>query len=40
MFDFREEIVETTLRSVNLIRVRNGMNALLKKRIERDAVYV
>ena len=40
MFDLREEIVETTSRSVDLIRVRNGMNPLLKKRIERDAVYV
>ena len=34
MFDLREEIVEKTSRSVDLVRVRHGMNALLKKRIE------
>ena len=40
LFYFREEIVETTSRSVDLVQVRSGMNDLLKKRIEREAVYV
>jgi predicted nucleotidyltransferase len=40
MLDLHEEIVEKTRRSVDLIRVRNRMNALLKERVERDAIYV
>jgi len=40
MFDLWAEITDKTLREVDLIRVRDGMNDLLKKRIERDAVYV
>jgi len=40
VFDLREEIMEKTLRSVDLIQVRYGMNAFLKQRIERDAIYV
>jgi predicted nucleotidyltransferase len=40
MLDLREEIMEKTSRPVDLIQVRNRMNNLLKKRIERDAVYV
>ena len=40
LFYLREEIVETTSRSVDLVQVRSGMNDLLKKRIEREAVYV
>ena len=40
MFDLREEIVERTLRDVDLVRVRDGMNKILKKFIDNDAVYV
>ena len=40
MFDLWEEIVEKTSRSVDLVRVRREMDTLLKRRIERDAVYV
>jgi len=40
MFDLREEIVEKTSRPVDLVRVRSEMNAILKKRIEKEAVYV
>ena len=40
MLDLQEEIMEQTSRPVDLIHVRNRMNNLLKKRIERDAVYV
>jgi len=40
VFDLREEIMEKTSRPVDLVRIRNTMNALLKKYIERDAVYV
>ena len=40
MFYLREEIMEQTSRPVDLIHVRRGMDTLLKKRIERDAVYV
>jgi len=39
-FDLREEIMAKTSRPVDLIHVRHGMNALLKKRIARDAIYV
>jgi predicted nucleotidyltransferase len=40
MFDIREEIMEKTSRPVDIVRVRQRMDSLLKKRIERDAVYV
>jgi predicted nucleotidyltransferase len=40
MFDIREEIMEKTARPVDLIHIRYRMDAFLKKRIERDAVYV
>ena len=40
MFHLWEEMTEKTARSVDLIQVRNGMDALLKKCIEKDAVYV
>jgi len=39
MFDLWEEIAEKTARPVDLVRVRRGMDAFLRKRIERDAVY-
>ena len=39
-FDLREEIVEKTSRPVDLIHIRYGMDSFLKKRIERDVVYV
>ena len=35
----REEIMEKSLRDVDLVCVRDGMNAILKKFIDRDAVY-
>jgi predicted nucleotidyltransferase len=36
-----KERLETALNApVDLVRYRSGMNALLKERIERDAVYV
>jgi len=40
MCRLREEIMEKSLRDVDLVQVRHGMNAILKKFIERDAVYV
>jgi len=40
MFDLWEEITEKTARSVDLVRVRRGMNGFLRKRIKRDAIYV
>jgi len=40
MCRLREEIMEKSLRDVDLVRVRHGMNAILKKFIDRDAVYV
>jgi predicted nucleotidyltransferase len=40
MFDLWEEIVEKTSLSVDLVRVRRGMDSLLKKRIKKDAIYV
>ena len=40
MCDLWGELEENTSRSVDLIRLRNGLNAFLQKRIERDAVYV
>jgi len=40
VFDLREEIMEKTSRSVDLVQVRRGMDSLLKKCIKKDAVYV
>ena len=40
MFYLWEEMTEKTSRPVDLVRVRRGMNAFLKKRIKRDAIYV
>jgi hypothetical protein len=40
MFDLREEIMEKTSRPVDLVQVRRHMNAFLRKRIKRDAIYV
>jgi len=40
MFHLWDEIAEKTARSVDLVRVRRGMNTFLKKRINRDAIYV
>jgi predicted nucleotidyltransferase len=40
MFYLREEIMERTSRSVDLIQVRTGMDAFLKKRIDKEVVYV
>ncbi|MDR0327730.1 MAG: nucleotidyltransferase domain-containing protein [Planctomycetaceae bacterium] len=40
ILDLQEEIMKKTSRPVDIIHVRNRMNTLLKKRIERDAVYV
>ena len=36
----REEIMDQSLREVDLVQIRHGMNAILKKFIDRDAVYV
>jgi len=38
--NLREEIMEKTSHSVDLVRVRNSMNVFLKERIEEEAVYV
>jgi predicted nucleotidyltransferase len=40
IFDLWEEIVEKTDRSVDIVRLRRGMNGFLRKRIKRDAIYV
>ena len=40
VFDLREEIMEKSMREVDLVCVYRGMNAILKKFIDRDAVYV
>jgi len=40
MCRLREAIMEKSLREVDLVQVRYGMNAILKKFIERDVVYV
>jgi predicted nucleotidyltransferase len=40
IFDLQDEIMEKTSRPVDIVHVRRGMDSLLKKRIERDAVYV
>ncbi|MCL2004924.1 MAG: nucleotidyltransferase domain-containing protein [Planctomycetaceae bacterium] len=40
MCRLREEIMDKSLRDVDIVRVRRGMNAILKKFIDRDAVYV
>ena len=40
MCRLREEIMEKSLREVDLIRVRDGMNKILRKFIDKDAVYV
>jgi predicted nucleotidyltransferase len=40
MSGLREEIVEKVSRPVDIVRVRRGMNAFLRKRIKRDAIYV
>ena len=40
MCRLREEIMEKSFREVDLVRIRRGMNTILKKFIDRDAVYV
>ena len=40
MCRLRDEIMDRSLREVDLVRVRHGMNAILRKFIDRDAVYV
>ena len=40
MCRLREEIMEKSLREVDLVRVRRGMDSLLKKCIKKDAIYV
>ena len=36
----KQELEESLHRSVDVVRYREGMNAYLKRRIEREAVYV
>ena len=40
MFDLREEIMEGSLREVDLVCVYRGMDSLLRKCIKKDAIYV
>jgi predicted nucleotidyltransferase len=40
MCRLRDEIMEKSLRDVDLVRIRHGMNAILRKFIDRDVVYV
>ena len=40
MCRLRDEIMDRSLREVDLVRVRHGMNAILRKFIDRDVVYV
>jgi len=40
IFYLWNEMVEKTSRPVDIVRVRRGMNAFLRKRIKRDAIYV
>jgi len=39
MCRLREEIMEKSLREVDLVQVRRGMDSLLKKCIKKDAIY-
>ncbi|MEA1968602.1 MAG: nucleotidyltransferase domain-containing protein [Thermodesulfobacteriota bacterium] len=40
LIGIKQELEEQLHRKVDIIRYRNGMNAFLKKRIDKEAVYV
>lgn len=40
LIGIKQELEEQLHRKVDIIRYRDGMNAFLKKRIDREAVYV
>ncbi|WP_457551301.1 nucleotidyltransferase family protein [Desulfobacula sp.] len=40
LIGIKQDLEEQLHRKVDIIRYRNGMNAFLKKRIDKEAVYV